>query len=347
MSKRVGILTGGGDCPGLNAAIRAVTRKCIKDYDYEVFGFLEGWKGLIYDKKIPLTFDTISGILQKGGTILKSSRVNPYREENGVENVLKTLQVNKIDALITIGGEDTQGVSYRLFKEFEAPVIGIPKTIDNDLFSTDFTFGFDTAVSICTEAIDRLHSTAESHDRVLVLEVMGRHAGWIATYSGIAGGADFILIPEKPFDIDEICEAIQNRHKRGRDFSIIVVAEGTTPKEKPGHFVVQTHEKDPFGHVRLGGIGEKIAKEIERKTRFETRAITLGHIQRGGTPTAYDRVLATRFGIKAAELAHNNSFGRMVAIQGNRIISVYLEEAVAKLKTLDMELYDIAEVFFG
>ena len=342
---RVGILTGGGDCPGLNAVIRAAVRKGIDSYGFEMIGIKRGWAGLLEADTVPLTLDLISGILPRGGTIIGTSRTNPFKEEKGPEKVLENMKKLKLDALIAIGGEDTLGVANKLLK-MGLPLVGVPKTIENDLSATDYTFGFDTALNIVTEALDRLHTTAESHNRVMVVEVMGRHAGWIATLGGIAGGADVILIPEEPFDIEEVCELITKRHDRGKTFSIVVVAEGALPKDA-AKFITQTGELDEFGHVRLGGIGGALAKEIEKRTGFETRATVLGHIQRGGSPTAFDRVLATKFGLAAIDLVKEKKIGRMVALSGNKIIDVPLEEAVAKLKTVDKETYDMAKVFFG
>jgi len=342
--KKVGILTGGGDCPGLNPVIRAVVRKGLLE-GYEITGIKNGWKGLIENDTMPLTIDTVSGILPKGGTILGTSRTNPYKKENGVEKVKENFSRLGLDALIAVGGEDTLGVAAKLFKDGINNVVGVPKTIDNDLSCTDYTFGFDTALNVATECIDRLHTTAESHHRIIVAEVMGRHAGWIAVEAGIAGGADVILIPEVPIDVDEVCAIVNKRHQRGKTFSIVVVAEGAQFKE--GTFVTQEQKLDDFGHVRLGGIGEKLGQEIERRTGFETRVSVLGHIQRGGSPTAFDRVLGTRFGVKAVELLKEKKFGRMVALSGNKIVDVPLGDAVKELKTVDKEFYDIAKVFFG
>ena len=341
---RIGILTGGGDCPGLNAVIRAVVRKGFNVYGHVIIGYRDGWRGVLENRSLHLTPENTSGILHRGGTILGSSRTNPFKEEHGVERVKENLADERIDCLIAIGGEDTLGVADKLTSE-GVPVIGVPKTIDNDLNATDFTFGFNTAVQICTDAIDRLHSTAESHNRVLILEVMGRHAGWIALYSGLAGGADAILIPERPFDIEQVCEHIRHRHERGHSFSIVVVAEGALPRE--GEESLQTEEKDAFGHVRLGGIGVWLQNEIKDRTGFDTRATILGHIQRGGTPTAFDRVLATRFGIAAIDAATEKDYGKMVALQGTDIVRVPLSEGVGTLKTVNDELYETAEVFFG
>lgn len=342
--KKIGILTGGGDCPGLNAVIRAVVRKS-RRYKWITIGIKNGWKGLIDGDMILLNDRHVSGILPKGGTILGTSRTNPFKEQENVKKLAENIKKFSIDAIVAIGGEDTLGVALKLHK-MRIPVVGVPKTIDNDLSGTDYTFGFDTAVSIVTEAIDRLHTTAESHHRVIVLEVMGRHAGWIATMAGIAGGADEILIPEKPFDIDVICKNLKARYDSGKTFSIVVVSEGARPKETD-KFAAISDEKDDFGHVRLGGVGNFLGREIEKRMGVETRVTVLGHVQRGGTPTAYDRILATRFGVTAVELLKDENYGKMVALRGNKIIPVELEEAVSKLKTVDMELYEIAKVFFG
>jgi len=342
---RIGILTGGGDCPGLNAVIRAVTRKGVNQYGHAIVGYRDGWRGPLENNSIHLTPDNTSGILHRGGTILGSSRTNPFKEEQGVERVKENLEEERIEALIAVGGEDTLGVAAKLTAE-GVNVVGVPKTIDNDLNATDYTFGFNTAVQICTDALDRLHTTAESHNRVIVVEVMGRHAGWIAAYSGIAGGADVILVPEKPFDIEDVCEHIRHRHKRGRTFSILVVAEGATPAE--GSEITQEDAGvDAFGHARLGGIGTTLAKEIEKRTGYETRETILGHIQRGGTPTAFDRVLATRFGIAAIDAVSDQDYGKMVALRGTNIERVPIGDAVGTLKTLDQSLFEVAEVFFG
>jgi phosphofructokinase-like protein len=341
---RVGVLTGGGDCPGLNAVIRGIVRKGEGEYGHNVLGFRHGWRGVIEDEAVDLTIASTRGILPRGGTILGSSRTNPYGTDDGVARVLDTLTRERIDALIAIGGEDTLGVAAKLGID-GAHVVGVPKTIDNDLSATDYTFGFDTAVQIATDAIDRLHTTAESHDRVMVVEVMGRHAGWIAIHSGMAGGADIILIPERPFDIDEVCERIRHRHKRGANFSIVVVAEGAQPVE--GTLSLQSGGTDEFGHVRLGGVGNLVTEEIEKRTGFETRVTILGHVLRGGTPTAYDRVLATRFGVEAIDAADQGDFQTMVALQGARIVRVPIDEAIRELKTVDTALYDVASVFFG
>jgi ATP-dependent phosphofructokinase / diphosphate-dependent phosphofructokinase len=341
---RIGILTGGGDCPGLNAAIRAVVRKGVSYYGHAIVGYRDGWRGVLDNRAVHLSPDNTSGILHRGGTILGSSRTNPFKEEGGVERIKESLGAEKIDALIAVGGEDTLGVADKLTSE-AVNVVGVPKTIDNDLSATDFTFGFHTAVQICTDAIDRLHSTAESHNRVMVVEVMGRNTGWIAVYSGIAGGADAILVPERPFDIENVCEHIRHRHQRGRTFSIVVVAEGAKPAE--GEESVQTKETDAFGHVRLGGIGVALERQIEERTGYETRVTILGHIQRGGTPTAFDRVLATRFGIAAIDAIDDGDYGKMVALRGTDIVRAPLSEAVGEAKTLDPALLETAEVFFG
>lgn len=340
---RVGVLTGGGDCPGLNAVIRAVVRKGCQD-GHEFVGFRDGWRGPLENITVPLGVDEVRGILPRGGTILKSSRTNPFKIDGGVEQIKDNLAANGVDALIAIGGEDTLGVATKL-ADLGVNVVGVPKTIDNDLSGTDFTFGFDTAVNIAMEAIDRLHTTAESHHRVLVVEVMGRHAGWIALHAGIAGGANVVLIPEKPFDIDKVCEHVETRFKT--NFSpIVVVSEGAVPVEG-GHMTLQTGEKDAFGHVRLGGIGERLAKEIEDRTGKEARAVTLGHVQRGGTPTAFDRWLATRFGLHAIDAVTAGDFGTMVALRGKDIVRVPLIEGTGELKVVSPEEYAEAEVFFG
>ena len=344
---QVGILTGGGDCPGLNAVIRAVTRRSL-DRGSGVIGIREGWRGLVEGRFLPLGPREISGILPRGGTILGTTRTNPFKLEQGVERVLATMREAGLDALVAVGGEDTLGVAARLHAEHDFPVVGVPKTIDNDLAATDYTFGFDTAVSVATEAIDRLHTTAESHNRVMVVEVMGRHTGWIAVVSGIAGGADMILVPEHPVTVEAACAEIRRRHGRGKDFSIVVVSEGYELRaEGTEARLVEQGGLDAFGHVRLGGVGHVLAAEIERLTGYETRVTVLGHVQRGGTPTARDRVLATRFGLRAADLVHEGSFGRMAALQGDAIVDVSLEEATAALKTVPLELYDVARAFFG
>lgn len=341
---KIGILTGGGDCPGLNPVIRAAVRKAYNE-GYEVIGIKNGWKGLIENDTMKLDLVSISGILPKGGTILGTSRTNPYKKEGGLEKVKDNYKKLGLSALIAVGGEDTLGVAAKLTQDGIPNIVGVPKTIDNDLSSTDYTFGFDTALNTAMECIDRLHTTAESHHRIIVVEVMGRHAGWIAVEAGIAGGADIILIPELPVDIDEVCLLIKKRHARGKTFSIVVIAEGA--QFKKGTMVTQEQKLDEFGHVRLGGIGEIMGQEIEKRTGYETRVSVLGHIQRGGSPTAFDRVLGTRFGVKAVELIKDKKFSRMVSLTGNKIIDVSIEEAVRDLKTVDMELYEIAKVFFG
>ena len=341
---RVGVLTGGGDCPGLNAVIRAVVRKGEGVYGHNVVGFRHGWRGVIECEMVDLTKTSTRGILPSGGTILGSSRTNPFKSEDGVARVLDTLKRERIDALIVIGGEDTLGVAAKLGGE-GANVVGVPKTIDNDLSATEVTFGFDTAVQTATDAIDRLHTTAESHDRVMVVEVMGRHAGWIALHSGMAGGADIILIPEMPFDIGEVCERIRHRHHSGANFSIVVVAEGATPVE--GTMTLQSGETDEFGHVRLGGVANRVTEEIISRTGYDTRVTILGHVLRGGTPTAFDRVLATRFGVAAIDAAHDGDFGSMVALQCGQIVRVPIEAGVRELKLVDPALYDVASIFFG
>ena len=341
--RQIGVLTGGGDCPGLNPVIRAVVRRALKD-GIEVTGIRNGWKGLVNNETVLLDLNSVSGILPKGGTILGTSRTNPYKDPQQLSALKDNLAKLGLDALIAIGGEDTLGVATRLVKEGYR-IVGVPKTIDNDLSETDYTFGFDTAVNIATESIDRLHTTAESHHRIMVVEVMGRHAGWIAVHAGIAGGADFILVPELPIDVDEVCAAIRKRHDRGKTFSIIVVAEGA--EFAKGQTMLRDKKLDSFGHVRLGGIGDALGEIIEEKTKFETRVTVLGHVQRGGTPTAFDRVLGTRFGVKAVELVISGQWGKMVSLKGNAIVAVPIELATQKLKTLDMELYDIAKIFFG
>jgi len=341
---RIGILTGGGDCPGLNAVIRAVVRKGIDAHGDELFGFKDGWRGVLEDSGEPLSIESTRGILPRGGTILGSSRTNPYKREDGVTRVRQTFERRGLDGLIAIGGEDTLGVANRLHRD-GLPVIGVPKTIDNDLGATDVTFGFDTALQVATEAIDRLHTTAESHNRILVVEVMGRNAGWIALHSGIAGGADVILIPELPFDIDEVCRLIRRRHERGRYFSIVVAAEGAVPKE--GTIVLDAGGVDDFGHPRLGGIGHVLEREIEQRTGYETRATVLGHIQRGGTPTAFDRVLATRLGLAAIDAAHDGAWGTMTALHATEIALVALEDAIAEVRRVPVEEYERYGVLFG
>ncbi len=340
---KIGILTGGGDCPGLNPVIRSVVKKAYNEKN-AVLGIRYGWKGLMEKDIVPLNIKSVSGILHKGGTILGTSRTNPYKTDKGHEVVKDNFKELELDALIAIGGEDSLGVATKLYKE-GLNIVGVPKTIDNDLDGTDFTFGFDTSVNIVMECIDRLHTTAESHDRIMVVEVMGRHTGWIATYAGIAGGADYILIPEKPIDPEKVCQSLKARHDRGKNFSIVVIAEGSFfNNENP---CLQEQKLDEFGHVRLGGIGQRLAQIIESKTGYETRVTVLGHIQRGGRPSAFDRVLGTRFGVKAYDLVKNGQFGKMVSLRGNKIVEVDLEVATKHPKTLDMELYNIAKIFFG
>jgi len=341
---KVGILSGGGDAPGINAVIRAVVRKGIQYYGYEIVGVRDGWRGLLEGELLPLDLKAASGILPRGGSILGTSRTNPFKYEKGEEKILKNAEKAGIEAVVVIGGEDTLGVAHKM-SELGLKCVGVPKTIDNDLAGTDYTFGFHTAVAIATEALDRLHTTAEAHHRVIILEVMGRYAGWIALEAGLAGGADAILIPEKPFDLNEVCEYIKRRQKRGRNFSIIVVAEGAKPKGKTE--IVYGESVDEFGHVRFGGVGYYIGKEIEKRMGIETRVVVLGHLQRGGSPTAFDRILATRYGVAAIDLVHEGTFGCMVALKGNKIVPVLLKEVAGKRKTVDLELYDIASVFFG
>ena len=348
MKKKIGILTGGGDCPGLNAVIRAVFRRA-EQFDYEVLGIKDGWAGMLDINYEPLSRAAVSGIHLFGGTILGTSRTNPFKKENGAQIVADNMRKLDLYALIAVGGDDTLGVCNKL-SQMGLNTVGVPKTIDNDLSATDVTFGYDTAVSIATECIDRLHTTAESHHRTLVVEIMGRHAGWITCAAGIAGGADFILIPEEPFNIVEVCDILKKRAERGKKFNIVAVSEGATFSDAPGvegSHVLQNADKDAFGHVRLGGIANILSKEIEERTGFETRSVILGHLQRGGTPTAFDRILATRFGVKAVDLVHQGDFGKMVALQGTKIVPVPLEDAVGKTKTLDMDLYETARIFFG
>jgi ATP-dependent phosphofructokinase / diphosphate-dependent phosphofructokinase len=344
---RLGILTGGGDCPGLNAVIRAVVRRGLELGENSFVGFRYGWAGVLSCDGIELTRRSTAGILPRGGTILGTSRTNPLDgRKDGLERILDTFQRERLDALVPIGGEDTLGVAARLARE-GLPVVGVPKTIDNDIGGTDVTFGFHTAVQIATDAIDRLHTTAESHNRVMVVEVMGRHAGWIATYAGIAGGADAILVPERPFDVEEVCARLRRRHDAGITFSIVVVSEGATPREGGAMSLGGARDTDEFGHARLGGIGVELEREIESLTGYEARATILGHVQRGGTPTAYDRVLATRFGVAAMDAAASGRFGQMVALQGSEIVEVGLAQALSEPKLLDPRLFETAQVFFG
>ncbi|NJQ02356.1 6-phosphofructokinase [Streptomyces zingiberis] len=341
---RVGVLTGGGDCPGLNAVIRGVVRKGVQEYGFEFVGFRDGWRGPLEADTVPLDIPAVRGILPRGGTVLGSSRTNPLKVEHGIRRIKENLAKLEVDALIAIGGEDTLGVAARLSDEYGVRCVGVPKTIDNDLSATDYTFGFDTAVNIATEAIDRLHTTAESHMRVLVVEVMGRHAGWIALHSGLAGGANAILIPEQRFDVEKVCAWVESRFKI-RYAPIVVVSEGAMPVD--GDMVLKDGSLDAFGHVRLSGVGEWLAKEIETRTGQEARTTVLGHVQRGGTPSAFDRWLATRFGLHAIEAVKEGAFGTMVALRGTDIVRVPIHEATARLKTVSPELYAEAGVFFG
>ncbi len=340
---RVGVLTGGGDCPGLNAVIRAVVRKGVTEYGFEFVGFRDGWRGPLENHTCELGIPQVRGILPRGGTILGSSRTNPFGIEDGVARITDNLEANGVEALVAIGGEDTLGVATKL-ADLGVRVVGVPKTIDNDLSATDFTFGFDTAVNIAMEAIDRLHTTAESHHRVLVVEVMGRHAGWIALHSGLAGGANIILIPEQPFDIERVCALVERRFQM-QYAPIIVVAEGAVPVE--GTMQTVAGELDEFGHARLGGIGDRLAHEIETRTGKEARTVVIGHVQRGGTPTAFDRWLATRFGLHAITAVHEGDFGMMVALRGTDIVRVPLVDGTGTLKTVDPSQYNEAEVLFG
>jgi len=341
---RVGVLTGGGDCPGLNAVIRGIVRKGVQEYGYDFTGFRDGWRGPLEGDTVRLDIPAVRGILPRGGTILGSSRTNPLKSEGGVRRVRENLAGNAVDALIVIGGEDTLGVAAELHDQHGIPCVGVPKTIDNDLSATDYTFGFDTAVNIATEAIDRLHTTAESHMRVLVVEVMGRHAGWIALHSGLAGGANVILIPEQRFDVDQVCGWVESRFKI-RYAPIVVVAEGAMPQD--GDLVLKDGTLDSFGHVRLSGVGEWLANQIEKRTGKEARTTVLGHVQRGGTPSAFDRWLATRFGLHAIDAVRDRDFGKMVALRGTQIVRVPIREATATIKTVDPSLYEEAKVFFG
>ena len=348
MTKKVGVLTGGGDCPGLNAVIRAVVRRSLFHGGYEIVGLKHGWRGLLEMDTRPLARLDVTGILYRGGTILGTSRTNVFKDEETTKKAVNNFKKLELDALIAIGGEDTLGVARRLYQEHKINVVGVPKTIDNDLMGTDFTFGFDTAVEIATQAIDRLHTTAESHNRVLVCEVMGRHAGWIATYAGLAGGADAILVPEHFIDVDEVCEMVWQRHKKGVYFSIIVVAEGARIKKgKDQEEVLISDQKDEFGHVQLGGIGDVLGKAIREKTGYDTRVTVLGHIQRGGSPTAQDRILATRYGVAAIDAVHDEVHGVMVALNGKDIKLVPLAELEKGIKTIDEDFYDMTKTFWG
>ena len=345
---KIGVLTGGGDCPGLNPVIRAVVRASMK-LGHEVIGFRHGWKGVLENITMPLGREEVSGILHVGGTILGTSRTNVYKVDGGEAKALETFEANGLDALIPIGWEDTLGVAVKLAKA-GVKLVGVPKTIDNDLMGTDFTFGFDTAVNVAMESIDRIHTTADSHSRVLVVEVMGRHAGWIAWYAGIAGGGDVILVPEHPFSVEDVCDRISRRHANGKNFSIVVVSEGAKVSteeatDEDGSYVLSSMKKDAFGHVMLGGVAKVLADEIEDRLGFETRHTVLGHIQRGGSPTAFDRVLGTRYGVRAAELVHEGRFGRMVALQGNKIVDIDINDISGAIKELDPDLYKVAEYF--
>ena len=345
---KIGMLTGGGDCPGLNAVIRAVVRKGIFTYGDAFVGFLEGWRGLVDDKSMVLDLEAVGGILPRGGTILRTSRTNPSKRADGLDRCMATLEKHKIEGLVAIGGDDTLSVAQKLH-ERGVKVVGVPKTIDNDLGGTDYTFGFDTACNIVCEALDRVHTTAEAHNRVMVVEVMGRDAGWIALYSGIAGGADVILIPERPFDVDKVADSIRQRHERGLYFSIIVVAEGakfSSAEPGQGAPVLQDMGKDEFGHVKLGGIANILSREIEKRTGFETRAVVLGHIQRGGSPSAFDRVLATRYGLGAIDMVHRGEFGCMAALRSNKIVSIPLLEAISRNRVVDNEMIQIVDGLF-
>ncbi|MCH2433666.1 MAG: ATP-dependent 6-phosphofructokinase [Acidimicrobiales bacterium] len=341
---RIGILTGGGDCPGLNAVIRAVVRRAERGFGDEVIGFRDGWLGVVEDDTTPLDVEACRGLLPRGGTVLGSSRLQPFGLEDGVERARSTIERHGLGGLVVVGGEGTLSCAHRLHAE-GFPVVGVPKTIDNDVGGTEMTFGFETAVEIATEAIDRLHTTAESHDRVMVVEVMGRHVGHIAAWSGMAGGATLTLVPEEPFDIEEVCEGVRRRHDRGRYASVVVVAEGARPK--PDTIPMPDEEVDRFGHVRLGGIGNLVAAEIESRTGFETRVTILGHVQRGGTPTAFDRVLASRFGVAAVDAVHDGGFGMMTALVGGDIVLVPLADAVGDLKRLSAGVWEAARVFFA
>lgn len=341
---RVGVLTGGGDCPGLNAVIRAAVRKGERHYGDEILGFIDGWRGVMDGDFLPLDIQKMRGTLPRGGTILGTSRVNPYSSEDGVERIQNTFKDLKLDAMISIGGEGTLSCTSQLHLA-GLPVVGVPKTIDNDIALTERTFGFDTAVGIATEAIDRLHTTAESHNRVMVVEVMGRHVGHIATWAGLAGGATVTLIPEEPFDIVDVCEALERRHSKGRFASIVVVAEGAKPKE--GTIDIPPDEFDDFGHIRLGGIANRVATEIEGRTGYETRVTILGHVQRGGNPTPSDRVLSSWFGVAAIDAVHDEAWGQMVALQANEIVRVPIAEAVAELKPVNASLWNVAQQFFA
>ncbi len=343
MAKKIGVLTGGGDSSAINAAIRAIKKKCIS-YGYDLFGICNGWDGLIKGTGYDLIKEGATGTICVGGTYLGTSRTNPYKKENGVEAVRENIKKFKIDALITIGGDDTNGVTGKLLAQYGINGVGIPQTIDNDIACTDYSIGFDSALEVVTDAVDKLHTTASSHHRIMIVEVMGRDAGWLALYGGLAGGADVILIPEVPFDYDEIIQVIEERKQRGRDFSIIIVAEGAKPKGV-GQQVTASERVDSFGHVQLGGIGDFISREIEKRTGYESRVTVLGHIQRGGRPTAFDRILATRMGSKAVDLVHEGVFGKMVCFKDNKMVAVPIEEALKQQKPVDMELYELSKLF--
>jgi ATP-dependent phosphofructokinase / diphosphate-dependent phosphofructokinase len=345
MRKRIGILTAGGDCPGLNAVIRAVVRRAVAD-DVEVLGIKNGWRGLVEGDVEPLTRSSVTGILPRGGTILGTSRLNPLQSPETLARVKENWEKFGLSALIVVGGDGTLSAALDVWRDHQIPLVGIPKTIDNDVRGTDFTFGFDTAVGVVVDAVDRLHSTAESHHRVMVVEVMGRHTGWIAAFGGIAGGADVVLVPEHPFKLSRVCELLRHREEQGRAFSIVVVAEDAHPHPDEDFLGGELREM-LYRHDRLGGIGSVLAHEIERCTGIETRVTKLGYVQRGGSPTPFDRVLATRFGVKAYEMVLAEQWGQMAALRGNKTVAVPLEEAVSELNRLDEEIYHVAEVFFG
>jgi len=349
MAGKIGVLTSGGDCPGLNAVIRAVVRKSVIDHGAEVVGIWRGWRGLMDSLMKPLNLDAVSGILPRGGTILRTSRTNPFAHEHGPESIMENVREAGLDGVIAIGGDDTMTVAYKMFDQHGLNVVGAPKTIDNDVIGTEYSFGFDTTVNIAMEAIDRIHTTAESHDRVMVIEVMGRDSGWIALYAGLAGGADMIVIPEQPISVQEICDLIRHRHERGKDFSIVVVAEGATFILDDGTELRAVHDEDTdeFGHARMGGIGNLLAGRIQVETGYETRVTVLGHTQRGGAPSAFDRVLGTRFGIAAADFVQKGKFGQMVAMQGDEIVAVDLSEVAGKTRYVSEKYYRLARPFFG
>ena len=349
MALKIGVLTSGGDCPGLNAVIRAVVRKGVIDYGAEVIGIWRGWRGLIDNLMKPLGLDAVSGILPRGGTILRTSRTNPFAHEHGPEAIMENARAAGLDAVIAVGGDDTMTVAHKMFDQHGLKVVGVPKTIDNDVIGTDYTFGFDTTVNIAMDAIDRIHTTAESHDRVMVIEVMGRDSGWIALYAGLAGGADMIVIPEQPISVQDICELIRRRHERGKDYSIVVVAEGATLILDDGTELRAVHDEDTdeFGHARMGGIGNLLAIRIQAETGYETRVTVLGHTQRGGSPSSFDRILGTRFGIAATDFVHQGKFGRMVATQGDEIVAVDLADVAGRTRYVSEQYYGLARPFFG